>query len=145
MRKPTRRPARPRRQASPRRRGGRGAGPPGSAGPGLPGVGVDLEIRLDDAPELAGLDEAGHAIPGTLEHFLVERYVLFTHDPSGRSSKLFSGQVHHVPYPVRPARVLECQDSLVQAAGIEVSGPPEHVVFCEGVEVEIFGLEPLVA
>ena len=79
------------------------------------------------------------------EHFLVERYVLFTHDPSGRSSKLFSGQVHHVPYPVRPARVLECQDSLVQAAGIEVSGPPEHVAFCEGVEVEIFGLEPLVA
>ena len=125
------------------RRGGRKTEPPVIAGPGLPGVGLDLEIELDDAPELAWLDEAGHAIPGTLEHFLVERYVLFTHDPSGRSSKLFSGQVHHVPYPVRPARVLMFQDSLVQAAGIEISGPPDHVAFCEGVEVEIFGLEPL--
>jgi uncharacterized protein YqjF (DUF2071 family) len=100
-------------------------------------------MRFDDAPGLAGLDEAGHAIPGTLEHFLIERYVLFTHDPSGRSSTLYSGQVHHVPYPVRPARVLECRDSLVRAAGIEVAGLPEHVAFCEGVDVEIFGLEPL--
>ena len=48
-----------------------------------------------------------------------------------------------MPYPVRPARVLACRDSLVQAAGIQIAGPPEHVAFCEGVEVEIFGLEPL--
>jgi len=126
-------------------RTGRGSQTPGAVGPGLLGAGLDLEIRLDDAPGLTGLDAEGHAVPGTLEHFLIERYVLFTHDPSGRSSTLHSGQVHHTPYRLQSSRVEECRESLIQAAGIEVIGAPDHVAFCEGVAVEIFGLEPLAA
>jgi uncharacterized protein YqjF (DUF2071 family) len=73
---------------------------------------------------------------------LIERYVLYTRDPTGDSSMLYSGRVHHSPYPVRAARVLRCNESLVRAAGIEVVGPPVHAAFSRGVEVEIFDLEP---
>ena len=114
----------------------------GASGPGVPGAGVDVEIRFDDTDRLVGLDDSGHSLPGTLEHFLMERYVLFTRDPGGDSTALYSGQVYHRPYPVRGVRVLRCNESLVGAAGIEVSGPPVHAAFSEGVEVEIFGLEP---
>ena len=118
------------------------AGGSGVSGPGCPGPGVDLDIRFDGADSLAGLDESGHALPGSLEHFLIERYVLYTRDPTGDSSTLYSGRVHHSPYPVRSARVLRCNESLVRAAGIEVVGPPVHAAFSRGVEVEIFDLEP---
>jgi len=121
----------------------KGSGSPGATGPGVPGAGVDLEIRLDgiDSPE--GVDPEGHARPGSLEHFLVERYVLFTRDPTGDSSTVYSGQVHHSPYPLRGARVLRCTESLILASGIEVSGAATHALYSEGVEVEIFGLRPV--
>ena len=114
-----------------------------SAGPGVPGVGVDLEIALDCDTDSAGIDDAGHARPGSLEHFLAERYVLFTRDPTGASPILYSGQVYHRPYPIQMVRVVGCQESLIRASGIEVSGDPVHAMYSEGVEVEIFGLEPI--
>ena len=51
---------------------------------------------------------------GTLEHFLVERYVLHV----GRRGRLWRGQVHHAPYPLQRARVLALHDELIGAAGL---------------------------
>ena len=42
-----------------------------------------------------------HAEPGTLEHFLIERYILYAY----RNGNLYSGQVHHPTYPVQNATV----------------------------------------
>ena len=81
---------------------------------------------------------AGHAETGTLEHFLAERYYLYT---TARNGTLLRGQVHHVPYPLRQATVVSCEDSLVRAAGVLVDGPPEHALFSDGVEVEVFELK----
>ena len=39
-----------------------------------------------------------------------------------------------------PARLVTIEQSLLAADGLDVSGPPEHVVFSPGVDVEI---EPL--
>lgn len=75
--------------------------------------------------------------PGTLEHFLVERYILYANDHRGR---LLRGRVHHIPYPVRSAEVVSCRQTLASAAEVPVSGQPEHVVYCEGVTVDIFPL-----
>ena len=83
---------------------------------------------------------AGRALPGTLEHFLVERYILYAQTAPGRLS---AGRVHHTPYPVRLAHLEEFQDSLLPAAGIKTAAPPCHTVFCDGVQVEIFQLKPL--
>lgn len=81
---------------------------------------------------------AYHARPGTLEHFLIERYVLYTRSRAGR---LFRGRVHHARYCLRPARLLRLEESLLAANGIWPSEPPCHVVACDDVAVEIFPLQ----
>jgi uncharacterized protein YqjF (DUF2071 family) len=76
------------------------------------------------------------AVPGTLEHFLAERYYLYCR----RSSRIYRGQVHHAPYPLRKARVLSLDENLLAAAGIDrpTGAPLAH--YAEGVDVEVFRL-----
>ena len=76
-------------------------------------------------------------MPGTFEHFLVERYILYAR---GAQGELYAGRVHHTPYPVREARLSEIHDTLLPAAGVTPVGPPDHVAFSDGVSVEIFPL-----
>ncbi len=80
----------------------------------------------------------GPSVPGTLEHFLLERYLLY----SVKAGKLLKGQVHHSPYPVHSARVLSCEQSLLCAAGLPGTGPPDLVHYSPGVDVEVFALRP---
>ena len=94
-------------------------------------------------PRLAvryGLGEyLGPSVPGTLEYFLLERYVLFVE----RRGRLWRGQVHHAPYPAQVARVLDLHDELVAAAGLpQPSGPPPLVHYAAGVDVEVFAPRP---
>ena len=76
------------------------------------------------------------AAVGTLDHFLLERYLLY----AVRRGRLYSGQVHHTPYPVQAAEVHAFDESLLAATGI--SRPEERplVHFSRGVDVEIFRL-----
>jgi len=81
------------------------------------------------------LGTPGAAAPGTLEHFLVERYVLY----AVRHGSLLQGRIHHAPYPVQAAAVLGCDETLLADAGIPRTGEPiGH--YASGVDVEIFGL-----
>lgn len=89
---------------------------------------VDIECEAYGAPQPAA--------PGTLEHFLVERYVLYTQTRGW----LWRGRVHHTPYLVQPARLLRCEQSLLAAAGL-ACGEPLAPVFSPGVDVEVFGVE----
>jgi len=79
------------------------------------------------------------AVPGTLEHFLLERYWLY----SGWKDRLFRGQVHHSPYPAQPAEALAVDETLLAAAGIP--RPPDAPLthFSAGVDVEVFPLRPV--
>jgi uncharacterized protein YqjF (DUF2071 family) len=80
--------------------------------------------------------------PGSLEHFLLERYLLFVE----RDGTLLSGQVNHVPYPAHQAEVLEVHDELVAAGGLPpVQGPPVLMHYSPGVDVEVFALRPVAA
>ena len=47
-------------------------------------------------------ENLGASQPATLEHFLLERYLLFVK----HKGKLLAGQVHHTPYPVQKVHVL---------------------------------------
>ncbi len=81
----------------------------------------------------------GPSQPGSLEYFLLERYLLFT----ARRGRVLRGQVHHSPYPVLAAELESFEESLFAAAGLPaVSRPPDCVHFSPGVEVEIFRLTP---
>tara|TARA_R110002072_G_C7978294_1_gene535828 strand:- start:4284 stop:5111 length:828 start_codon:yes stop_codon:yes gene_type:complete len=96
--------------------------------------------EVEIAAEIGGSlnPEPGTSVePGTLEHFLAERYVLYASDHRGR---LLRGRVHHSPYPLRSAKVVSCRQTLASAAEVPVSGQPDHVLFSEGVTVDIFPL-----
>ncbi|RYZ66918.1 MAG: DUF2071 domain-containing protein [Proteobacteria bacterium] len=79
----------------------------------------------------------GHAAPGTLEHFLVERYILYTRKPEG---PLLAGRVHHAPYEIREASLDRLEDTLVAASGLRAVGAPSSLLASPGVDVEIYPL-----
>lgn len=58
--------------------------------------------------------------PGSLNHFLTERYWLFTR----RRGRIMAGRVEHDPWPLHQAELLHLDDGLVAAGGAKVSGPP---------------------
>lgn len=99
--------------------------------------------RRDGRAKLAVDYEIGEPIgpsePGSLEHFLLERYLLL----STRGGRILEGQVHHVPYPAHRARLASLTQTLVQAAGMPTpADPPAAVHFSPGVDVEVFGPWP---
>lgn len=100
--------------------------------------GGDQQIAIGPPIAQHGPGGRGTAEEGTLEHFLAERYVLYTMDRSGR---LLRGHVHHTAYPLRTASCIDIVDTLLPAAGLDVRHrPPDHVLFSEGVQVRIFPL-----
>jgi uncharacterized protein YqjF (DUF2071 family) len=93
------------------------------------GRGIGLEVTwVVDEP-------MNPATPGSLDHFLVERYVLF----AARGRRLIRARVRHHPYPLRRARVESLQESLFARAGLPgLLAPPPLVHFSPGVDVDIF-------
>ena len=81
------------------------------------------------------------ASPGTIDHFLVERYILYTTD---KEHHLHRARVHHLPYPIQRADVLECDETLIWAAGIRRSrdNPLRH--YAREVNVKVYPLERVV-
>lgn len=79
------------------------------------------------------------ASAGTLEEFLVERYVLFCRTPRGA---MRIGRVHHRPYAYRDLAVRECRQTLTDRAGIvpPAGALPDHAVISSGVNVSIGAL-----
>ena len=97
---------------------------------GAGGAGCDIRYTPTGAPAAS--------LPGTLEHFLAERYLLY----AAKNGRLWRGQVHHTLYPLQAARVETLTDTLVAAAGFAVVGEPlAH--YAGGVDVNIYPLRPL--
>jgi uncharacterized protein YqjF (DUF2071 family) len=76
------------------------------------------------------------AVPGTLEHFLVERYYLYCR----WAGQLYRGQVHHAPYPLQRAAILSLDENLLAAAGLDRPSQPPLAHYAAGVDVEVFWL-----
>lgn len=76
------------------------------------------------------------ATPGSLEHFLVERYLLFAQLPDGRIRR---GRVHHAPYRFAAATADVTGQDLLAAAGVPIAweAKPDHVVWSPGVDVRV--------
>jgi hypothetical protein len=82
----------------------------------------------------------GTAAPGSLDHFLIERYVLF----AARGRRLLRARVRHAPYPLCGVSVESVRESLFSAAGLPpLTAPVERAHHCPGVDVEIFWRRPL--
>ncbi len=94
--------------------------------------------KTNSLVELELGDELGASAPGTLEHFLLERYYLFQE----HRGRVLKGIVHHVPYPVRRAKLMSAVDGLLGAVGLP-GGDLETAHFSSGVDVEVFGPDPV--
>jgi uncharacterized protein YqjF (DUF2071 family) len=100
----------------------------------VPGDPPDVDVRY--APG----DVPRPADPGTLEHFLVERYLLY----SAGGSSLHSARVHHVPYPLQPATVDHLRETLVATNGIDRPDTEPLAHYASRVDVDIWPLEDVV-
>lgn len=75
---------------------------------------------------------------GTIEHFLVERYILYAED---EERQLYRARVHHQPYGLQEAEVRELEETVVWAAGVR---RPEMLAFAHyvrEVNVKVYPLE----
>ncbi len=70
--------------------------------------------RSHVAAEFASRAPFAEAAPGTLEHFLVERYALF----ASRRRRLTYACVRHPPYRIRPGVLRTVDTGLIAAAGV---------------------------
>lgn len=58
-------------------------------------------------------------LPGTLEHFLTERYCLYARDHRRRPYRL---DIHHAPWPLQLAAADVQRNSMAEAAGLQLPG-----------------------
>jgi uncharacterized protein YqjF (DUF2071 family) len=66
-----------------------------------------------------------HASPGTIDHFLLERYLLYAVDDD---HQLYRARVSHQPYPMQRAETSHVDETLIWAAAIRrpESAPLRH-------------------
>lgn len=85
--------------------------------------------------------EVGFARPGTLDHFLTERYCLYT---INHANEVWRMNIHHPPWPLQPAEAAFRKLGVVRVDGIDLPDSPpllhyaaaQHVLIWppEGVE-----------
>jgi len=78
------------------------------------------------------------AAPGTLEHFLTERYCLYAAAPDGSLSRT---EVHHAPWPLQRAEAEIEVNTMTAAGGVAVDGPPPLLHFARRIDVVVWGAE----
>ncbi len=77
--------------------------------------------------------------PGTLEHWLTERYCLYT---VFRGS-LFRAEIHHEPWPLQDAEAEISANTMATAAGIQLPEVPPLLHFSKKLEVLIWPLREM--
>jgi uncharacterized protein len=84
-----------------------------------------------------GLGEvSGPSVEGTLEHFLTERYCLFT--PHG--GRVLVGHIHHLPWPLEAAEAEIRVNELPAAHSITLPNRPPVLHFARELHVYIWSL-----
>ncbi len=77
---------------------------------------------------------------GTLEHFLTERYTLFTRDRSGNSLR---ASIHHIPWPLEEAEAEIEQNDLPGVFGIRLPNEDPVLHYSRRLAVYVWQLERL--
>jgi len=76
--------------------------------------------------------------PGTLEHFLTERYCLYTQDRRGRPRRL---EIHHHPWPLQKAEADFAHNDVAAAQGLPLPDARPVLHFSDRLDVIGWGLE----
>ena len=73
---------------------------------------------------------------GSLEHWLTERYCLYT----THLGQVLRGEIHHQPWPLQDAEAEFETNSVATASGVQLSGTPLSLLFSRRLEVLIWPL-----
>jgi uncharacterized protein YqjF (DUF2071 family) len=87
------------------------------------------------------IGEIFHAQPGSIEHFLAERYCLYTADEKGRVIRC---EIHHPPWALQLAETELQENTMAAAAGIAIADvKPELLHFSRHQEVLVWAPQVL--
>lgn len=96
--------------------------------------GSNAELRARYAPHSAIRLRA----PGTLEHWLTERYCLYT----AHRARIYRCEIHHAPWPLQDASAQISANTMASAAGIHLPHAPPLLHFSKRQEVLVWPLQP---
>jgi uncharacterized protein len=77
--------------------------------------------------------------PGTLEHWLTERYCLYT----VASSRVYRADIHHLPWPLQDAEADIQKNTMAEAAGVALPCAQPLPHFAEQLQVLIWPLKKI--
>lgn len=78
------------------------------------------------------------AKPGSLEHWLTERYCLYARSPDG---SLWRNEVHHHQWPLQAARATFESTSILDFHGLHLHEPPAVLHFAKRIDVVVWNGE----
>jgi uncharacterized protein YqjF (DUF2071 family) len=81
-----------------------------------------------------------HAVPGTLDHWLTERYCLYG---ALNPERVVYGEIHHAPWPLQPAEVELRANTMAQPIGIELPDMKPICHFARYQEVVAWPIVPI--
>ena len=79
-----------------------------------------------------------YAKPGSIEHWLTERYCLYALAPEG---SIWRTDVHHHPWPLQAARASVEHNTMFRSHGIEIHEPPALLHFAKRLDVVVWDAE----
>ncbi|MGZ4840026.1 MAG: YqjF family protein, partial [Terriglobales bacterium] len=79
------------------------------------------------------------SMPGTLEHFLTERYCLYAVE----AGRVYRAQIHHLPWPLQAAEAEISRNTIAAAAGIRLPDSTPLLHFARALEVLVWAPERL--
>jgi len=84
------------------------------------------------------------ALPGSLAHFLTERYYLYTAGPNLRQAilgpNLWRGHLSHQPWSLRAATLGQWESTLVESHGLPTPSGPPILYAADTLDVQVLGL-----
>jgi len=84
----------------------------------------------------AAAGKATHPVSGSIEHFLTERYCLFT----VYGNRVYRCDIHHPPWPLQQARAEIRHNTMAQASGISLPSTPPLLHYAARQEVLVWPL-----
>jgi uncharacterized protein YqjF (DUF2071 family) len=92
--------------------------------------------------EYGPVSEIELARSGTLEHFLTERYCLYARERSDAGAgALLRAEVHHAPWPLQRASATIDENTIGDAQGLPLAGPPALLHFSRRLDVVVWPIE----
>lgn len=87
------------------------------------------------------VSEPYHAQPGSLEHWLTERYCLYAAAPDGT---IWRNEVHHKPWPLQAAEASLAGNTMLDVHGIELPEQPARIHFAKRLDVVMWDADRVV-